>query len=173
MRKSLSFIIVLVLALAVSIPAVAGNGNGKSEGKRNSFKKEAIENDRLPDFTSIFNWGLKLKNFKELYLLAGITDNEKDFPFDPNGATYEDQTINILAEFDEFLGENNLTRDDIVRIEFTLVDGFTQDDFNAILGAFGVYFADVEVKPAAGTLRVVSALALPGALVEYEIWAAK
>jgi len=42
-----------------------------------------------------------------------------------------------------------------------------------VLGLFGGYFADVKVKPAAGTLRFVSGLAFPGLVVEYEIWAAK
>jgi enamine deaminase RidA (YjgF/YER057c/UK114 family) len=47
------------------------------------------------------------------------------------------------------------------------------DEFNEIFKLFGEYFADMEVKPAAGTLRVVEALALPGMVVEYEFWAAK
>jgi hypothetical protein len=35
------------------------------------------------------------------------------------------------------------------------------------------FFEGVNVKPAAGTLRVVDSLAIPGMLVEYEFWAAK
>ena len=48
-----------------------------------------------------------------------------------------------------------------------------QEAYGEIFGAFGAFFADVAVKPAAGTLRVIEALAIPGMLVEYEFWAAK
>ena len=42
-----------------------------------------------------------------------------------------------------------------------------------ILGLFAGYFGPVDIKPTAGTLRVVDALAIPGMQVEYEIWCAK
>jgi enamine deaminase RidA (YjgF/YER057c/UK114 family) len=45
--------------------------------------------------------------------------------------------------------------------------------YNEIFGIFMELFADMAVKPAAGTLRVVEALAIPGMLVEYEFWAAR
>ena len=48
-----------------------------------------------------------------------------------------------------------------------------QDAYGDIFGLFSEYFADVDVKPAAGTLRVVEALAIPAMLVEYEFWLAK
>ena len=33
--------------------------------------KTAVNNENAPNFTSMFNWGLKLTNFSELFLLAG------------------------------------------------------------------------------------------------------
>ena len=136
------------------------------------LKKKALENPRLPDFTSIFNWGLKIRNIKDLYLFAGIAAQRPDLSIvDPGD--YVSQTTFILDELDLFLEDNDLDRDDIIRIEFTLVEGFTPEEFGTILGQFATYFEDVRVKPAAGTLRVVDALAFPGLVVEYEIWCAE
>jgi enamine deaminase RidA (YjgF/YER057c/UK114 family) len=42
-----------------------------------------------------------------------------------------------------------------------------------IFGLFAKLFEEVEVKPAAGTLRVVERLAYPDMLVEYEFWLAQ
>ena len=73
MRKITVLILALLLALSFAVQA-------GSEGRQN-LKKEAIENSRLPDFTSIFNWGLKLTNFKELYLFAGIAAPASRFQY--------------------------------------------------------------------------------------------
>jgi enamine deaminase RidA (YjgF/YER057c/UK114 family) len=164
MRKFTILLIALLLTLSFALQA-------GSEGRQN-LKKEAIENSRLPDFSSIFNWGVKLTNFKELYLFAGIAAQQADFSIVSPG-DYVAQTDFILSEFDTFLAENDLDRDDIIRIEFTLVKGIDPEDFGAVLGRFAAYFQDVEVRPAAGTLRYVDALAFPGLVVEYEIWAAR
>ena len=164
MRKLIILVLATMLALSFSAQADA-------KGKK-KFRKEAIENTRLPDFTDIFNWGVKISKFKELYFFAGIAAQDNTFAI-ISAEDYVAQTVYILDEFDTFLAENKLDRDSIVRIEFTLVEGISPDDFGAVLGLFGGYFADVKVKPAAGTLRFVSGLAFPGLVVEYEIWAAK
>ncbi|MCH9651871.1 MAG: hypothetical protein K0U98_26820 [Deltaproteobacteria bacterium] len=175
LARSLALAIIAVLALATVLPALAiddqlqQNQEASQSSKR--LKKEALTNPRLPDFTSIFNWGLKLRNIKDLYLFAGIAAQRPDLTIvDP--MNYISQTNFILEELDLFLAENDLDRDDIIRIEFTLVEGYTPEDFGAILGRFADYFQEVSVKPAAGTLRVVSALAFPGLVVEYEVWCA-
>lgn len=72
-----------------------------------------------------------------------------------------------------FLESSGYTKDDIIRIEFTMTKDVAPEKYDAIFGLFAEFFADVEVKPAAGTLRVVEALAIPGMLVEYEFWAAR
>lgn len=79
----------------------------------------------------------------------------------------------MLDNFDVYLEDNGYQRKDIIRIEFTMTTDVSEDDFNQILGLFAEYFAPVNIKPAAGTLRVVDALAIPGMQVEYEIWCAK
>ena len=159
-------ILLTALLLTLSFAAQAG------AEKRQNLKKEAIENERLPDFTSIFNGGLKLTNFKELYLFAGIAAQDNTFAIiSPDD--YVAQTVYILDEFDTFLEENELDRDDIMRIDLILVEGYSEWEFFGILGLFETYFANVEVRPAAGTLRVVAALAFQGLVVEYEIWSAR
>ena len=164
MSKVLTGITALLLVLVLAVPANANN--------RQNLKKQALTNERLPNFSSIFNWGLKINNLKELYLFAGVAAQSSDFSIvEPDN--YVAQTAYILNELDLFLQESELTRDDIIRIEFTLVEGISDADFGAVLGQFADYFAEVAVKPAAGTLRFVSGLAFPGLVVEYEIWAAR
>ena len=134
--------------------------------------KTPVNNPRAPDFSSMFNWGIKLTNFSELFLIAGHgavgADMTVHHPDDPVG-----QTRHILDDLDRYLGENGYGRDDIIRIEFTMTKAVPAEAHGEIFGVFGEFFADVAVKPAAGTLRVIEALAIPGMLVEYEFWAAK
>lgn len=165
-RPVLVSTLMLSLSLAIAAPQVVNGGEG------NSLKKTAVLNPAAPDFTSIFNWGLKIKNMKELFLIAGhgAHDSSGNILF-PDDAVA--QTQYILDNFDTFLGDNGYERKDIIRIEFTMTTDVSESDFNQILGLFADYFAPVNIKPAAGTLRVVDALALPGMQVEYEIWCAK
>ncbi|MCP4329140.1 MAG: RidA family protein [Alphaproteobacteria bacterium] len=135
-------------------------------------KKTAIHNENAPDLRIMFNWGLKISDFSELFLIAGLGDHGPDMairnPGDPVA-----QTEAILAELKDYVERNGYGLNDVIRIEFTLskeVDPALHQD---IFGCFAAFFAEVDVKPAAGTLRVVDALALPGMLVEYEIWLAK
>ena len=165
------FVSTILLALAMTIAApqiVSGNGHGNG----NSLKKTPILNPNAPDFTAIFNWGLKIQNFKELFLIAGHGAHDSTgqimFPDDPVA-----QTGYILDNFDEFLGNNGYSRKDIIRVEFTVTTEVSDSELNMILGQFAEYFAPVNIKPAAGTLRIVDALAIPGMQVEYEIWCAK
>lgn len=159
--------VMLALSMAIAVPQiVSGDNNG------GPLKKTAVPNPNAPDFTSIFNWGLKIKNFKELFLIAGhgAHDSTGTIMF-PDDAVA--QTGYILDNFDVYLEDNGYQRKDIIRIEFTMTTDVSEDDFNQILGLFAEYFAPVNIKPAAGTLRVVDALAIPGMQVEYEIWCAK
>jgi len=170
-RSVIASSIMLTLSVALTAPQIyAGYGGNGQYG--NSLKKTAVPNPNAPDFSAIFNWGVKIQNFNELFLIAGYGAHNAEgailFPDDPVG-----QTQYILDNFDTYLGENGYDRDDIIRIEFTLTNDVGDAEFGAILGLFAAYFADVEVRPAAGTLRVVDALAIPGMMVEYEIWCAK
>jgi 2-iminobutanoate/2-iminopropanoate deaminase len=134
--------------------------------------KTAVNNENAPNFRSMFNWGLKLTDFSEIFLLAGHGAIAPDYNVQHPGDAVA-QTKYILADVRSFLEQSGYTLDDIIRIEFTMTKDVQPDDFNEIFKLFGEYFADMEVKPAAGTLRVVEALALPGMVVEYEFWAAK
>jgi hypothetical protein len=60
----------------------------------------------------------------------------------------------------------------LTTIEFILTKDVTEEEFGQILGLFAAYFVPVDVKPAAGTLGIVGALALPGMQV-YEICLAR
>jgi 2-iminobutanoate/2-iminopropanoate deaminase len=151
----------------------SANDDDSSQGRNGQqLQKEALINPEAPDFTSIFNWGLRIKNIKELILFAGHAAQTPDFQVVAPGDAVV-QTDFILDQLDHFLDSNGLERDDIIRIEFTLTKNVSGEQFNQILGRFVAYFADVEVRPAAGTLRYVDALAFPGLEVEYEIWMAQ
>ncbi|OUC13490.1 MAG: hypothetical protein B0A82_16965 [Alkalinema sp. CACIAM 70d] len=166
LKKLLVFLVVPLLVIFLFVGSVTAQTN------RQGLRKEALENLRLPNFTSIFNWGLKLSNIKDWYFFSGIAAQQPSFAVVAPG-NYVVQTDYVLNELDIFLRQNALSRSDIVRIEFTLVSGYSEADFNTILGRFAGYFQNVKVKPAAGTLRVVNALAFPGLVVEYEVWCAK
>ena len=162
-----------VIALLISGTAWADDDSDNRDGRNGKqLRKEALINPEAPDFTSIFNWGLRIKNIKELILFAGHAAQTPDFQVVAPGDAVV-QTDFILDQLDHFLDSNGLDRDDIIRIEFTLTNNVSDEQFNEILGRFAGYFADVEVKPAAGTLRFVDRLAFPGLEVEYEIWMAQ
>jgi len=163
----------MATALLATGNAWSDDDDGLQQSRNgNQLRKEALINAEAPDFTGIFNWGLRIKNFKELILFAGHAAQTPDFQVVAPGDAVV-QTDFILDQLDHFLGSNDLDRDDIIRIEFTMTKNVSDEQFNEILGRFGGYFAEVEVKPAAGTLRFVEALAFPGMEVEYEIWMAQ
>lgn len=134
--------------------------------------KTAFAHPSAPDYGAIFNWGVKLTDFSELFLIAGIGAH------DASGAIQHDgdpvaQTAFILDGMPGYLKSAGYTKNDIIRVEFTMTKAVSAERYEAIFGLFAGFFADVEVKPAAGTLRVIEALAIPGMLVEYEFWCAK
>jgi len=135
-------------------------------------KKVAVPNDRAPDLSFMFNWGIKISDFSELFLIAGLGDHGADGVIRNPGNAVK-QTESIVAELKDYVERNGYALNDIIRIEFTLSKAVDPADYEAIFGQFGALFAEVDVKPAAGTLRVVEALALEGMLVEYELWLAK
>jgi len=134
--------------------------------------KTAVNNTNAPDFGSMFNWGLKLTDFSEIFLLAGHGAIAPNYQvLNPGDAVA--QTRYILDDVKSLLEKSGYTVDDIIRIEFTMTKDVRPEEFEEIFKLFGEFFANMAVKPAAGTLRVVEALALPGMVVEYEFWAAK
>jgi 2-iminobutanoate/2-iminopropanoate deaminase len=134
--------------------------------------KTAVNNETAPDLRFVFNWGVKITDFDELFLLAGRGDVASDGtirnPGDPVA-----QTASILAEQKDFIERSGYTLNDVIRIEFTMSKDVNRAQQKAIFAQFADLFEDIDVKPAAGTLRVVDRLAYPGMLVEYEFWLAK
>ena len=134
--------------------------------------KTAVNNESAPDLRSVFNWGVKLTDFSELFVLAGRGDVAPDGQI-RNAGDLVAQTASILAELKDYVERNGYTLNDVIRIEFTMATEVDREQQKAIFGHFADLFAKVDVKPAAGTLRVVVRLAYPGMLVEYEILLAK
>ncbi len=135
-------------------------------------RKTIVKNSSAPDLGHVFNWGIKLTDFDELFVLAGRGDVAPDGsirnPGDPVA-----QTTTILSEQRGLIEQNGYALSDIIRIEFTMAKEVNRDQQAEIFGLFAEFFKEVEVKPAAGTLRVVDRLAYPGMLVEFEFWLAR
>lgn len=125
-----------------------------------------------PDFSAFFNWGLRLRKAQDIFMSAGIGAHDAQgviqFPGDPVA-----QTQFILGNIPEFLAGAGFSKHDIIRVEFTFTKEVLPASYDAIFALFATFFADVEVKPTAGTLRVIERLVFENQLVEYEIWAAK
>ena len=134
--------------------------------------KTVASNNKAPDLGHVFNWGIKLVDFDEIFLLAGRGDVASDgsirHPGDPVA-----QTASILTEQKGFIENSGYSVDDTIRIEFTMAKEVSRDQQMEIFGLFAEFFKEAEVKPAAGTLRVVDRLAYPGMLVEFEFWLAR
>jgi len=135
--------------------------------------KKALPCPTTVDRSAIFNWGLKVSKLSEIVILTGQIDADPDgnvrHPDDPVGQTQ--------AIFDSLVGmleAEGWSVDDVIRVEVTVTKDVDLDKHRA--GIFGVWentFKNVAIKPAAGTLRVIHALARPGFFVEFEFMAAR
>lgn len=63
--------------------------------------------------------------------------------------------------------------DDIVRTDWTFTNEVNSEQFSQIAELWQDLLADVEVKPATGTLRYVQRLGMPDLMVEYEMMLAR
>jgi 2-iminobutanoate/2-iminopropanoate deaminase len=67
--------------------------------------KTAVNNESAPDLRSVFNWGVKITDFNELFVLAGRGDVGPDGrirnPGDPVAPT-----ASILAELKDYVERN-------------------------------------------------------------------
>ena len=134
--------------------------------------KTAVNNPKAPDLSNVFNWGLRVTDFKELFFISGHGALKPDFsvahPGDPVG-----QTRYILNEMKGLLEDNGYSMEDVVRVQSTLDKNVTDEQFHGFVEVYAEYFADVPVKPSGGTLRYVDRLAFPGMLVEFEFFVAR
>lgn len=125
-----------------------------------------------PDFRRLFSWGMNLKGCSDLYIASGIgahsASGEIQFPGDAVA-----QTRHILQQVPGFLAEAGYGVCDIVRVEYTFTKEVPRSSFERIFDEMAALLVECPVKPTAGTLRVVHALAFEHQLVEYEFWCAR
>lgn len=134
--------------------------------------KQAFNNPNLPDFSQVFSWGLKVSDFKEVFFVTGHTDCNPQFisqhPNDPVG-----QTRVILQQMKGLIESAGFSVDDIVRTDWTFTNEVSSEQFSQIAELWQDFLAEVEVKPATGTLRYVQRLGMEGLMVEYEMMLAR
>ena len=135
--------------------------------------KKALPCPTTIDRSATFNWGLKISAFSELILFAGQIDADPDgnvrHPNDPVG-----QTQGIFDSLVGMLHAEGWSVDDVVRVEVTVTKDMDWDKHRD--GIFKIWtdtFKNVPIKPAAGTLRIIHALARPGFFIEFEFMAAR
>ena len=118
------------------------------------------------------NWGLKIRDFSELFLVSGYgaTDAEGTVQFPGDAAV---QTEFILGRFQELIENNGYSKDNIIRYETTVTREVPASQFSGIRQATSAFMSDIAVKSTAATFRVVQALGNPEMLVELEIWLAR
>ena len=102
-------------------------------------------------------------------LVSGHADVKLDnstanFPGDLIG-----QTKFILKQITKSVEAAGIALNDAIRTEITLSKEVTDDQLPELFQVLKDYVGDVEVKPAAGTLRFVERLISPECLVEIEV----
>ena len=135
--------------------------------------KKALPLSDAPDRSHVFNWGLKVSGFSELLILTGQIDADRDGNVRHPG----DAVAQTQAVFDSLVGmleAEGWSVDDVIRVEPTItLDSDSPENREGIYAVWANCFKDVAVKPAAGTLRLISALARPGFFVEFEFLCAR
>ncbi len=133
--------------------------------------KVGVHDDNKVKVASI-NWGLKVRNFSELFLLSGYgaTDAEGTVQFPGDAAA---QAEFILGRIQSFIEKNGYGKNDIIRYVTTVTKDVPRSQFIGIRGATSAFLSEVEVKPTAGTFRIVQGLGNPEMLVEFDFWLAR
>ena len=135
------------------------------------MEKRPIDNpDKAP--APDFHWAIEISKFDRLLFVTGTTavgtGGRVNFPGDAPG-----QARWILESFGRLLANAGYSWEDVVRMETTVAHGVPDADLEAIKDIRTEFVGSLRVKPAAGTLRVVSRLARPEMLVELEVIAAR
>jgi 2-iminobutanoate/2-iminopropanoate deaminase len=135
-------------------------------------KKVLVNNEKAPNLNAVFNWGLKISDFSEIFLVSGhgamLPDFEVVHPGDPAG-----QARFIFSQVIAYLKDNDYSLDDVIQIKQTITKDVTDDQFYEIVEVYEEFMSDVAIKPTGGTMRVVDRLVVPGMMVEFEFMAAK
>ena len=159
---------------ALSIPAActtAVEEDPQPQAEPVGGVKTGLHDDNKVKVDSI-NWGLKVTNFSELFLLSGYgaTDAEGTVQF-PGDAPA--QANFILGRIQSFIEKNGYSKNDIIRFVTTVTKDVPRSQFSGIRAATSAFHSDVEVKPTAGTFRIVQGLGNPEMLVELDFWLAQ
>ncbi len=133
--------------------------------------KTPYYNDELP--TLRFPWALKVSDFSKLLLISG----HADVKLDNNTANFPGyligQTKFILRQITKSIEAAGFTINDAIRTEITLSKEVTDEQLPELFQVLKDFVGDVEVKPAAGTLRFVERLISRECLVEIEVMLAR
>ena len=133
--------------------------------------KRALHNpDKRP--AGYFSWGLELSRIDRLLFLSGTTATNADgIVLHPGDAPAQARWI--FESLGRMLLQAGYEISDVVRVETTVVASVSDEDIAAIGRITAEYFGGLAVRPAAGTLRIVSRLIRPEVLIELEIIAAR
>lgn len=136
------------------------------------MKKTAIPNEKGPALSHIFNAGLKISDFNELFMISGHGAVTSDFqvhhPGDPAA-----QARHVFLEIKEYMADNYYSFDDLIQIKMTITKDVTDEQFHEIVDVYEEFMQGIDVLPTGGTMRVVDRLAFPDMMVEFEFMAAK
>jgi enamine deaminase RidA (YjgF/YER057c/UK114 family) len=135
--------------------------------------KIEVTNPNAVSVQGVFNWGLRVKQAHEWYYISGHVDVKPDWqvghPGDPLA-----QTRAIFKDLEAMLERAGYSLEDVVKVETTVTPEYNLvENLPKFLEIFAETFQAVAVKPSAGTLRVVEALAIPGVFIEIEMVAAR
>ena len=129
-------------------------------------RRVAFHNPDRADMRHIFNWGLKLSEFSELYWITGHGNGQvSNDPVEQTRAIQKDLVLAVTRA--------GFTLHDIVRTEWTFDKTVTDTQAADITALWAAFLKDVDPKPAAGTLRYVERLAHRSMKVEFELLLAR
>lgn len=135
--------------------------------------KIEVQNPDAVSMTGIFSWGLRVKEAHEWYYLSGHVDVRPDWTIGHPGDPLA-QTRTVFKDLEVMLSRAGYKLDDVVKVDVTVTKDYNLgENLPNFLEIFAEAFQTVAVKPSAGTLRVVEALAMPGVFIEIEMVAAK
>ena len=115
---------------------------------------------------------IKLSNVSEWLIFAGHAAIDKEerilFPGDAIA-----QIRWVWGSLKKVLEQEGYGLGDVIQLQMTCTNDVSEDQRVQFLKIAGEVFGHLEIPPVGSTMKVVHALALPGMLVEVDIWAAK
>ena len=154
------------------VDGVASGNIESSAPSASSVKKTPVPNKNFPDLSEVFTTGLKVSNFKELFIISGHGALTPDFQIRHAGNPAA-QARHIFLEVQKYMAENGYSFNDLIQIQMTITKEVTDEQFGEVVEVYKGFMKGIAVLPTGGTMRVVDRLAFPGMLVEFEFMAAK